>query len=138
MLAPGVPSDDWHALGVGAGDVRVSACYFLGDGGALPESDESDGGGAAPNMLVGVVVRARGLQTRGLPPDAYASVRCGRHKARGPATRGRAPPGANIDHSSGGWFAKPCSLGRIAIVSACLGERALSGRPTTTILNGSR
>lgn len=88
VLSPGIETDEWYELErapgmnvAASGQIRIEMTYFINEGeDALPEDDADeahrDDVAQQPNMLVGTVVRARGLyfESKELV-DAYVSLR---------------------------------------------------------------
>eukprot|EP00633_Aureoumbra_lagunensis_P005480 CAMPEP_0197308502 /NCGR_PEP_ID=MMETSP0891-20130614/6865_1 /TAXON_ID=44058 ORGANISM="Aureoumbra lagunensis, Strain CCMP1510" /NCGR_SAMPLE_ID=MMETSP0891 /ASSEMBLY_ACC=CAM_ASM_000534 /LENGTH=1990 /DNA_ID=CAMNT_0042792899 /DNA_START=20 /DNA_END=5992 /DNA_ORIENTATION=+ len=128
LLSPGIESDEWYdlqgATGMkmsATGAVRIEMTYFLSEGDeALPDDDDdddldTDADQRLPNMLVGSIVRARGLYVQGKElPDSYASIRVssgsGLHKSKTKVAKKNSSP--HWDHQ----FRLPVSDGEENII----------------------
>lgn len=92
VLSPGIEQDDRIELGPMPGQtqeckgsLRIELSYFVGDNDLLDDNDSDDEDvGARPNMLVGVMHRAKMLRST---VDAYCAIQCDGKKARSPVVR---------------------------------------------------
>mmetsp|Transcript_20321 Transcript_20321/g.31021 ORF Transcript_20321/g.31021 Transcript_20321/m.31021 type:complete len:1900 (+) Transcript_20321:164-5863(+) len=113
LMAPGIEIDENYNLDSG-GSLRLEMVYFMGDGGDLFDLDDDDDDEISeerrPNMIVGVVVRARGLV--GLV-DAYVSTKIENtsHKAKTNLVRN-----SNAPVFSGNEFRLPCEDGNAKLI----------------------